>query len=1066
MTLYPMLNVITGRFHPSLEVSLIDHLNRLKSDDPFAPLAILVPSRPLLDHIKRLLSQEQQRSWINVHVLTFHQLALRLADEVHGQDQSVPVRVVDDLFFEQFVRYLVRNQLSGLSPLQHIGHSSGTWAALWSSVRDLKDAGVDPAAAIRGLTEGCFDKDDRDWLHALFSLCAAVKEVGRTLEVGTADDLAESILPFVPSSPFLASLRHAFYYGFYDLTQVQLSLFGAISAAAPTTLFFPLEGGPSFGFARRFFDRHIQPLVSRPEALIRFPVPEPSVNADRPALTISSVIGPEEELASTCRTILDLVETNGFRFEEIGVVARTLDPYCTLIQGVFDRHCVPFEATAARPLIHEPLCKLLLQLASLPLNDFYRTSMLDIITSPLYQSSTESVGSVHYRPEQWKVLVSVLHITHGRDEWERVKQASQAALALDGEEDDATQRVSVNIAPDVSALCWQVVAKLLDECAALPPRGTIGQLLDAFQQLVFRHVRRPGAELVEVDDPRTPRLHSTWNVIERTLSTLQHLDVIGEDLSWAEFVNLLTHAFERASVPVSSGAHRGVRVLDAMAARGLPFKALFVLGLNDKTFPRYILEDPFLRDRHRLVLDTTLGFKIDEKLAGYDEEGLLFTLLCQAATQRLYVSFQRADDNGRVLAASPYVMEGAKRLNLPDCPIESVPRRLTDRIAHRPAMRLFLPPADLTQWMAMQGRDPVPLLLAIGQDAELFRHAATALDHIEADSPSLTAFDGQTGPLSSHWSRIVQRGIAPTPLERYARCPFQYFAADVLRLEPVRLPITQEPDAVVLGTFCHAVLRRCYESLLRAGWPGSSLTGEVMRRFVDESIEQATADSKIQHQIGYYLLWELAKEQIAALVLAAVNEPAQAEDLYQPIAFEVEAEGEIRVTMRGHSVPIKVQGRVDRIDRHRDSGALRIVDYKYKSGSAMKSEDRHLVQSAAQGKRMQPPLYACLDFPEQDSAREVQLFFLAPHWPVSIVRSTFSSSVWASESGALIRQTLTRLAEGISDGRFFIVPGTHCKTCDYRVACRREHQLTWWRASRSAESKELRSLRTLRVKDE
>ena len=1061
-----MLNVITGRFHPSLEISLIDHLNRSKSDNPFAPFAIIVPSRPLLDHIKRLLSQEQQRSWINVHVLTFHQLALRLADEALGQDQSVRVRIVDNLFFEQFVRYLVRNRLSGLSPLQPIGHSSGTWSALWSTVRDLKDAGLDPAAAIRGLTEGCFDKDDTNWLHALFSLYAAVKEVGKTLEVGTADDLAESLLPYVPSSPFLASLKHVFYYGFYDLTQVQLSLFGTISAAAPTTLFFPLEEGPSFGFARRFFDRHIQPLASGAKALIRLPAPGPSVGAASPTLFISSVIGPEEELASTCRTILDLVETNGFRFEEVGVVARTLDPYCTLIQGVFDRHCVPFETTAARPLIHEPLSKVLLRLASLPINDFYRTSVLDIILSPLYQSFTETVASVHYRPEQWKVLVSALHITHGRDEWERVKQASQAALALDREEDDATQGVSVNIAPDVSALCWQVVAELLDECAALPPRGTIGQLLDAFQQLVSRHVRRPEGELVEVDDPRTARLHSAWNVIERTWIALRHLDVIGEELSWAEFVNLLTHAFERASVPVNPGAHRGVLVLDAMAARGLPFKALFVLGLNDKTFPRYILEDPFLRDRHRLVLDTTLGFKIDEKLAGYDEEGLLFTLLCQAATQRLYLSFQRADDNGRLLAPSPYLVEGAKRLNLPDCPIESVPRRLTDRIARRPAMRLFLPPADLTQWMAMQGQDPVPLLLAIGQDARLFRHAATALDHIEADSPSLTAFDGQTGPLSSHWSRIVQRGIAPTPLERYARCPFQYFAADVLRLAPVRLPITQEPDAVMLGTFCHAALRRCYASLLRAGWPGSSLTSEVMRRSVDEAVAQATTDCKIHEQVGHYLLWELAKEQIAALVLAAVNEPAQPEDLYQPIAFEVEAEGAIPVTMRGRSVFIKIQGRVDRIDRHRDSGAIRIVDYKYKTGSGMKSEDRHLVQSAVQGKRMQPPLYTCLDLPEQGSAGEVQLFFLAPRWPASIVRSTFSSSVWASKSGALIRQTLTRLMEGISDGRFFIVPGTYCKTCDYRVACRREHQLTWWRASRSAESKELRSLRTLRVKDE
>jgi ATP-dependent helicase/nuclease subunit B len=611
-----------------------------------------------------------------------------------------------------------------------------------------------------------------------------------------------------------------------------------------------------------------------------------------------------------------------------------------------------------------------------------------------------------------------------------------------------------------------VVEELLEEGTALPSRGTVGRLLDAFQRLVARHVGRPQADAVEIDDPQNARLRSTWDVIERTWTTLRHLDMIGEEISWAEFVDLLTHALERAAVPLNSGAHQGVTVLDAMAARGLPFRALFVLGLNEKVFPRYIREDPFLRDRHRLVLDATLGFKIDEKLAGYDEERLLFTLLCQAATQRLFLSFQRADDTGHILAASPYVLEAATRSNLADCAIESVPRRLTDRVAHRPAMRWFLPPAELAQWMAIQEQDPAALLLAVGQDAELFRHASAALERIETDSPLLTAFDGQTGPLPAHWSRVLQRGLAPTPLERYARCPFQYFAADVLRLEPVRQSVAQGPDAALLGTFCHNVLRRCYEWLLRAGWPTAPLAEDVMRRSVAEAIEGAAEDCTINYQSGHYLLWELAKEEIAALVLEAVNQETQAEDSYQPIAFEVEAEGTMPVSVRGSPVPIKIQGRVDRIDRHRESGALRIIDYKYKTGSAMKAEDRHLIQSAVQGKRMQPPLYAWLDFPGESSPKEVHFFFLAPRWPKPITRSSFPSGVWSSETGPMIRQTLDRLMEGISNGRFFIVPDTYCKTCEYRVACRREHQLTWWRAHRSAESKELRSLRHRRVNDE
>jgi ATP-dependent helicase/nuclease subunit B len=43
------------------------------------------------------------------------------------------------------------------------------------------------------------------------------------------------------------------------------------------------------------------------------------------------------------------------------------------------------------------------------------------------------------------------------------------------------------------------------------------------------------------------------------------------------------------------------------------------------------------------------------------------------------------------------------------------------------------------------------------------------------------------------------------------------------------------------------------------------------------------------------------------------------------------------------------------------------------------------------------------------------------------------------------------------------MPDTYCKTCDYRVACRREHGPTAWRTSRAMETRELGALRRLQV---
>lgn len=1063
-----MLRVITGPFHPALESALVEQVRQVKHRDPLAPLAILIPSTHLLERLRRLLALDHRLSLLHVHVLTFHQLALRVADEARRAAPFSTPRVVDALFFEQLVRHVVHSRLSTVAPFRQMSHSSGTWGALWATLRDLKDAGVRPADALRGLSEGYFEEGDRDWLQALFSLQAAVQEVGATLSVGTADDLAESVLPAVPTSPFLRSLRQVFYYGFYDLTQVQLSFFEAVSTTVPTTLFFPLGEGNEASFARRFFERHLHPLASSPDAVTRLAVPHADAGSRLSGVSVRTVIGAEEELATVFRTILDLVETNGYRFEEIGVVARTLEPYSAFLQSLSDRYRVPMTTTASRPLMHEPLCKVLLQLASLPANDFYRTTLLDVVTSPLYATDLIEEASESYRPELWKVAAQSLRITHGSEEWQRVAQCPGGEMAVEGQDEQEGTGGSVRIPPEVLALFWQVVAELLRDCQALPSSGQVGQLVEALRSLAQRHLRRPDSMDGGERDEGARRLATVWNALDRVMEGLAELDALGEDIGWAAFVELLTHAMERAQVPLEAEAHRGVMVLDAMAARGVPFKALFIIGLNDKTFPRHIREDPFLRDRHRRVLAETFGFKIDEKLTGYEEETLLLSLLCRAATQRLYLSYQRADEAGRMLAPSPAVHQALRLVEAEEQPVETVPRRLTERVAQRPALLHLLEPSELAQWLALSGQDPSPLLRATHRDAECFRHAVEAQTRIEDDMLVSSPFDGMTGPLDRHWSRLLERGVAPTPLERYARCPFQYFSRDVLRLDPVRVAPSQEPDAAVLGTFCHAALRLCYERLIPIGWPAEPVTDDTVEWCIHSAVEEAATDCERTQGTGHYLLWERAKDLVAELLTDAIeaDQAAQAESPYSPIAFEMKMEGRLPEIPLEEPLAVKTYGWVDRIDRHQQTGAIRIVDYKFKTGPSMQAEDRHLLQSAVRGHRLQPPLYACLEVSGQSRPDHVQFMFLAPHWAHAVSVSTFPASAWLAESGTRIARTLGVLLSGIREGSFVIQPGGYCEHCDYRVVCRSEHQPTVWRARRSETHAALKTLREQRLPEE
>ncbi|MEK6525266.1 MAG: hypothetical protein AABZ22_00180, partial [Nitrospirota bacterium] len=79
-----MLRVVTGPFHPDLELALVEEVRQLKAADPLAPLAVVVPSDPLRHRVKWLLCIEQKLALLDVRVLTFHQLALHLYNEQHA----------------------------------------------------------------------------------------------------------------------------------------------------------------------------------------------------------------------------------------------------------------------------------------------------------------------------------------------------------------------------------------------------------------------------------------------------------------------------------------------------------------------------------------------------------------------------------------------------------------------------------------------------------------------------------------------------------------------------------------------------------------------------------------------------------------------------------------------------------------------------------------------------------------------------------------------------------------------------------------------------------------------
>ncbi|MDH5640145.1 MAG: PD-(D/E)XK nuclease family protein [Nitrospira sp.] len=1061
-----MLKIVTGPFHPTLDRALLDDLRARKSGDPFAPLVLVVPSASLADRLKRFLAVESQFPLFNLHVLTFHQFALRLRDDLARNGQPIPaVQLADDFYFSQLLRQVLHRKLPGLEAMATLPPSPGTWRGLWATVRDLKDAVVDPATALKAVEEGLFDEDDRSWLQSLFTLQAAVIEGSRSLAVGSRDDLLAPLGHDLSRSSWLAGLRHVFFYGFYDLLQVQLSFFESLVRCMPVTFYFPLGAGPAYAFSRRFFERYLLPLADTHEDRSE------TSSAESPQglveLTVTSVIGSAEELATVCREILTLVEVHGYRFDEIGVVVRSFDLYRSTVQTVFDRHHVPFTSTAGRPLIREPLVKALQRLASLPLQDFERSALLDVVTSPWYRTETGERRSLACRPDMWRLLVATLGIVKGADEWARLAAPAAPAIleGAAGSRDDGVGRPHADD-PAQMALLSELVTGLIRDCERLPRRGSISRLTEAFRALARTHFAVPGwAESEQSDQEEDEESVLVGSLVMQALDRLSELDPVGTDLSWEEWTELFRLALEDQALPIEGDSHRGVLVLDAMEARGLRFRALFVLGLNDQLFPRVVREDAFLRDRQRLVLESTLGYLIEEKLAGHEEERLLFEILTRGAQTRLYLSYQRADEDGRVMAPSPFVALAQRDSRLIPTAERVIPRRLTERIAAQPVMQEVMPVQDLAVNFLLHEQEAGLLLDCAGQHRLLVEQGLAAQEIMERDSPDLGPFDGMVGMGGTASLPQERRALSPTSLERYAICPFQYFAEKRLRLESVRLGHEDDLPAHIQGTLLHDTLRVGYERLTALQWPDVELDPLALRKLIADSAAEVFAAHAAVSGTGHALLWTLAQEQVVDLVTLAVL--SDQEDCrstgYRPRMFEVAANG---LAPLGEDVSdLAVRGTLDRVDVRADPPGLRIIDYKFKQGGDMKTEDRNLALGAARGFRLQPPLYAYMTLPSLPLPSEVQFLYLAPRWDSPVARATFERARLSGEAGQTILQTLRTLVQGIERQEFFILPDGYCDHCEFSAVCRRYDAAVWWRSYRSPQARSLRRLRKVKVND-
>ena len=562
-------------------------------------------------------------------------------------------------------------------------------------------------------------------------------------------------------------------------------------------------------------------------------------------------------------------------------------------------------------------------------------------------------------PWRWEDLIVEAAVIGGLDRWQRrlrgLEHEYDRRVREASSEDPEASRVRALRRDREQLVALRSFAEpVLAEMAGWPVEQRWGDWLRALQALAPRVIARPERVL-------------------RVLRELAPLSAIGP-VRLREVRDVLTPRLSSLTHEPPRRRHGRVFIGTPAAARGRSFRVVFVPGLAERMFPQKIREDALLPDHRRKAIDAAL---VTQARRATDER-LQLTLAVGAAAERLYISYPRLEMN-------------ESRQRVPSFYVLDIARAIEGRIPPASTLiaRAFISGGATLAW-------PAPADPAIAIDE--FEHDLSTLAALLKDTTGMSKgrarYLYELSPtlqrsLTSRWlrhhpkqwqpadglirstdvtkaalaaQRLDARPYSLTALQRYAACPYQFLMAAVYRLAPLEVPAPlQRMDPLTRGDLFHQMQAAALTRLRDEGLlPLSAERLPQAQQRLSDAIREVQSREYDRLSPAIDRVWQDEITAMAQDLRIWLEKLTDEGAEWTPERFEfsfglVDMDGrDANSTTEPALIDgrFRLRGSIDMIERHRQTGFLRVTDHK--TGKNRTQAGKTVVDG---GRVLQPVVY-------------------------------------------------------------------------------------------------------------